>query len=1339
MNRTSMRIRRIRQILAMAVICSLAINNNMTLLASEAADQTDAVYENQILSENDAVSADETVSEDSQISDNTVSDDKTDEEDTGDVSISDDEIVSENEAETVSEDLAGEEEPEGAAGTIIESGSTGEISYNIIEKADGNYKLVISGNGKMGDYDTDSYYINGNWYYPTSAPWGKYCTVIDELDLQNGCTYIGKYAFYRMDKIQSVLTIPSSVATISNNAFYECTGFTGVTLSNNLEKIGEKAFYRCTGMRGQLILPGHLFEIGKSAFQGCEKLTGLTLLDGIKIISSNAFDSCSSMIGSLTIPNSITTIGTNAFSGCTGFSSLVLSNNLKTIERSVFSGCLGMTGQLIIPEGVTDIDQYAFFACKNFRSLSLPNGLKTIGECAFNGCSEMSGQLTIPGTVIDIGLSAFSGCKSFTGQLVLPEGLKTIKNGTFSGCSGFTGKLVLPDGLDSIETNAFLNCNGLSGELDLPSGLTQIGSGAFENCKGFNGNIVIPSGVKTVSDRAFGNCSGLDGKLTVSSGVISIGNNAFMRTQFTEMDLGEGLQSIGDEVFGSETYGGSCKVYGRDLLPASIKSVGTEAFWGCINGEINIPASLTQIGKKAFYSPKLTGFIVNNNNSEYSDIDGVLFNKDKTTLISYPQNKYNSTYVIPNSTTSLSEYSFYNCRNLFSLTVPNGVSFPYSSIISDSWYNSIKFLFMSDVTAPAIAHASAIYASSALKIYVPENATGYDVKPWSDYTVVKAGYIKPESIALSERDVILDNKNGPYYKEIYYSIKPSNASTKRIIINNSNSSLVYCSSSTKNDGTPYIYVEQYSSTIKPGTATITVTTDDGYASTTIDVTLVNGGSSGGEDPVTEGEHTVLFKNDGEFYEKQVVKHGQTATKPATDPTKAGYTFVGWANGNSIWNFSTPITTDLILNAKFTPNTISGNDPSGSGKDSIPTVTADNKIYLVVGQTYFLGEKGYKSSNTKAATVDKNTGKITAKAAEQGNALISNGSKEYLVMVQKPYFSTSNKKVNILVGKNYKLQLSGIESAYTMFYPISWESSNEKIATVNNGMVTALAKGKAYIYAYVGGKRYKAQVVIKDTYSLPSTFSSTQTINVNPLATVKLKYQRKVFVPKNATWTGTTSDNALTEIKNKSGKVVGYKNSVVEIYKNGKVKGIGPGTTTLSGKDVNTATVTLTVNVYPVSAKGTVYINKEKSEQLKYANVDNSKAEWLLNDAKTQNNGILWINNKGKVKALSVGQTKVSCVYKGFTFNTMVYVEDPGLATDEKLTQNGNAWKLSLKKNDVYTVRTKGIYQTPVWSSKNKKIAFVDENGTIYARKKGTATVSTKINGKAVKVIVTVSE
>ena len=87
---------------------------------------------------------------------------------------------------------------------------------------------------------------------------------------------------------------------------------------------------------------------------------------------------------------------------------------------------------------------------------------------------------------------------------------------------------------------------------------------------------------------------------------------------------------------------------------------------------------------------------------------------------------------------------------------------------------------------------------------------------------------------------------------------------------------------------------------------------------------------------------------------------------------------------------------------------------------------------------------------------------------------------------------------------------------------------------------------------------------------------------------------------------------------------------------------------------------------------------------------------------------------------------------------MVYVEDPALVTDAKLLADGPNYKLSLKTQDVYGLKMKDVYQTPVWSSKKNEIAFVDENGLVYARKAGKTVISTKINGKNVRINVIVN-
>ena len=149
------------------------------------------------------------------------------------------------------------------------------------------------------------------------------------------------------------------------------------------------------------------------------------------------------------------------------------------------------------------------------------------------------------------------------------------------------------------------------------------------------------------------------------------------------------------------------------------------------------------------------------------------------------------------------------------------------------------------------------------------------------------------------------------------------------------------------------------------------------------------------------------------------------------------------------------------------------------------------------------------------------------------------------------------------------------------------------------------------------------------------------------------------------------------------------------------------------------------------------LNVYKTDTIKFPKVKNSKAKWLLDDKETTNNGILEITSAGKIKGLTVGTTKVSCIYEGLTFETFVYVEKPEPVTDAKLTANGNKWELNLSKKNVYTVKLKDTYQTPVWSSKKNDIAFVDENGTVYARNTGKTTITTKINNRLIKIDVRV--
>jgi hypothetical protein len=115
------------------------------------------------------------------------------------------------------------------------------------------------------------------------------------------------------------------------------------------------------------------------------------------------------------------------------------------------------------------------------------------------------------------------------------------------------------------------------------------------------------------------------------------------------------------------------------VLPKSLTTIGEGAFAECqYLTSITIPASVTSIGGEtpvgAFVGcGKLTSITVGAANPAFSSVDGVLFDKEKTTLILFPQGK-SGTYTIPSTVTSIGAGAFYGCSGLTGVTIPDSVT-----------------------------------------------------------------------------------------------------------------------------------------------------------------------------------------------------------------------------------------------------------------------------------------------------------------------------------------------------------------------------------------------------------------------------------------------------------------------------------------------------------------------------------------------------------------------------------------------------------------------------------------------------------------------------------------
>lgn len=159
----------------------------------------------------------------------------------------------------------------------------------------------------------------------------------------------------------------------------------------------------------------------------------------------------------------------------------------------------------------------------------------------------------------------------------------------------------------------------------------------------------IPDGVETIEAYSFTYAKDLK-TVTIPSSVKYIGDTAFNSRTLTCDETVDELTYIGDALIDDT---------GEDIAVAKIRE-GTRVIAECVGYcdriIYEIPASVEAISDRLY--EYASAYFVDDNNSVYSDIDGVLFNKDKSILISYPNAREESSYVVPDGVKEIGEYAF---------------------------------------------------------------------------------------------------------------------------------------------------------------------------------------------------------------------------------------------------------------------------------------------------------------------------------------------------------------------------------------------------------------------------------------------------------------------------------------------------------------------------------------------------------------------------------------------------------------------------------------------------------------------------------------------------------
>ena len=296
--------------------------------------------------------------------------------------------------------------------------------------------------------------------------------VLDNFSLSANAETSGDYEYDVLDDGTVVITkytgsdteleIPSEingkkVTSIGDDAFRGIwdndeqkyiSNITSITIPNSVTSIGDGAFWGCTSLTS-VTIPKSVTSIGKYAFVDTKWLENKQKENPLVIVNNILIDG-STCKGEVVIPNTVKVIN-GAFYKCTSLTSITIGNSVTNIGGAAFWGCTSLTS-VTIGNSVTSIAGFTFYGCESLTSITIGNSVESIGDFDFAGCESLT-SVTIPDSVTNFGWNAFAGCTSLT-SITIPNSVTSIGNRAFWGCTSLAS-VTIPKSVTSIGDSAF--------------------------------------------------------------------------------------------------------------------------------------------------------------------------------------------------------------------------------------------------------------------------------------------------------------------------------------------------------------------------------------------------------------------------------------------------------------------------------------------------------------------------------------------------------------------------------------------------------------------------------------------------------------------------------------------------------------------------------------------------------------------------------------------------------------------------------------------------------------------------------------------------------------------
>lgn len=485
---------------------------------------------------------------------------------------------------------------------------------------------------------------------------------LEIYQIPDDITSIAQYAFYYGSKLKEV-KIPQSVTAIGSSAFSNCANLVTAVIPNGVEAIPYNAFSYCTSLE-RITLPENLKTISSYAFSSCTKLTDVTLPDTLTSIGSNAFSSCNS-ITKINIAKNVTSVASNAFYNSVKLEAITVDeNNAKYVSEDGVLYTKNDTDKALVC--------YPIAHAAESGAYRVSADTKSIESEAF--AHTKLKELYLPGSVASLKTNAFEYSNLEKLQIEFKDNYKgdpklNVDNSPFGYIlyGANTSNLVIYGYFDSTAEWLANNRGIRFQQLDeVTEGLVFDDNGTLIGMNNTTTkDVVIPSSIVNSQSKIVS--------------VKAIGSNAFKNPEepgsrhyeeLTSIKLPLGVTTIENSAFDN------CKALTSLPLPETLQKIGAYAFNDCSGlKKITIPAAVNNLDSSAFDGCTALEEIKAEGNSQYSDIDGVLINKDKKVIYKVPAklnlDQTNGVYVVPVSITGIAPSAFAGCTTVKKVVLEN--------------------------------------------------------------------------------------------------------------------------------------------------------------------------------------------------------------------------------------------------------------------------------------------------------------------------------------------------------------------------------------------------------------------------------------------------------------------------------------------------------------------------------------------------------------------------------------------------------------------------------------------------------------------------------------------